>query len=74
MILCFGLLVSAITDAMQQAMFVSWIFMVIFILMSGLFTPVKRMPDLAYWISKANPLAYFIQINSMMVRKGSGFS
>jgi hypothetical protein len=39
MILCFGLLVSAITDAMQQAMFVSWIFMVILILMNGLFMP-----------------------------------
>jgi ABC-2 type transport system permease protein len=73
-VLGFGLLVSTITDTMQQAMFISWFFMVIFILMSGLFTPVESMPDWAQWINKANPLAYFIKINRMIMLKGSGFS
>lgn len=73
-VLGFGLLVSTITDTMQQAMFISWFFMVIFILMSGLFTPVESMPDWAQWVNKANPLAYFIKINRMIMLKGSGFS
>jgi ABC-2 type transport system permease protein len=73
-VLGFGLLVSTMTDTMQQAMFISWFFMVIFILMSGLFTPVESMPDWAQWINTLNPIAYFIQINRMIMLKGSGFS
>ncbi|MDP3462265.1 MAG: ABC transporter permease, partial [Bacteroidales bacterium] len=69
-----GLLVSTMTDTMQQAMFISWFFMVVFILMSGLFTPVESMPDWAQWINTLNPIAYFIQINRMIMLKGSGFS
>ncbi len=73
-VLGFGLLVSTMTDTMQQAMFISWFFMVVFILMSGLFTPVESMPDWAQWINTLNPIAYFIQINRMIMLKGSGFS
>jgi len=73
-VLGFGLFVSTLTDTMQQAMFISWFFMVIFILMSGLFTPVESMPDWAQTVNKLNPIAYFIQINRMIMLKGSVFS
>ncbi|PKP52237.1 MAG: ABC transporter permease [Bacteroidetes bacterium HGW-Bacteroidetes-1] len=73
-VLGFGLLVSTITETMQQAMFVSWFFLVIFILMSGLFTPAESMPDWAQWLNRINPIAYFIQINRMIMLKGSSFS
>ena len=73
-VLGFGLFVSTITDTMQQAMFISWFFMVIFILMSGLFTPVESMPDWAQSVNKLNPISYFIQINRMIMLKGSVFS
>src|SRR5690606_11862320 len=36
-----GLWISAITETQQQAMFISWFILVIFILMSGLFTPIE---------------------------------
>ncbi len=39
-ILSLGLLISTLTNTMQQAMFISWFFLVIFILLSGLFTPI----------------------------------
>ncbi len=73
-VLGMGLFVSTFTDTMQQAMFLSWFFMVIFILMSGLFTPVESMPDWAQMLNKINPISYFIQINRMIMLKGSVFS
>lgn len=73
-ILGLGLLVSTITNTQQQAMFVSFFFMIIFILMSGLFTAVENMPMWAQWVNKFNPVAYFIRIVRMILLKGSGFS
>ena len=72
-ILSFGLFISTLTNTMQQSMFISWFFLVIFILMSGLFTPIESMPDWAQVIVSFNPVAYFIKINRMIMLKGSGF-
>ncbi len=41
----FGLIVSNYSDTMQQAMLVMWFFVVCLMLLSGLFTPVRSMPD-----------------------------
>jgi len=73
-ILGLGLLISTITNTQQQAMFLSWFFMVIFILMSGLFTPVESMPEWAKAINIINPISYFIKVMRMVLLKGSGFS
>jgi ABC-2 type transport system permease protein len=72
-ILGFGLLVSTVTNTQQQAMLVSFFFMVIFILMSGLFTSIESMPQWAQMLDKLNPIAYFIKIMRMIMLKGSGF-
>jgi len=72
-VLSLGLFVSTMTNTMQQAMFISWFFLVIFILMSGLFTPVESMPNWAQILNYINPVAYFIKINRMIMLKGSGF-
>lgn len=74
LVLGLGLLISTLTNTMQQAMFISWFFMVIFILMSGLFTPIESMPNWAQQLNIINPLAYFIRINRMIMLKGSVFS
>ncbi len=73
-ILSFGLLISNITNTQQQAMLVSFFFMVIFILMSGLFTSVESMPEWAQQLNRLNPLMYLIRIMRMVLLKGSGFS
>lgn len=70
----FGLLISTFTDTQQQAMFISWFFMVIFILMGGLFTPIENMPDWAQKITWFNPAAYFIDVLRLVLLKGSGFN
>jgi len=64
-----GLLISNVSDTMQQAMFVMWFFVVCFMLMSGLFTPISSMPDWAQRLTIINPLRYFITaIRSVFIR------
>ncbi len=72
-VLGIGLFISTISNTQQQAMFVSFFFMMTFILMSGLFTSVESMPLWAQWINKINPIAYFIKIIRMILLKGSDF-
>jgi ABC-2 type transport system permease protein len=73
-ILGMGLLISNFTDTQQQAMFIAWFFVVIFILMSGLFTPIESMPKWAQILTEFNPIKYFVEIMRMVMLKGSGFS
>lgn len=72
-ILGMGLLISNYTDTQQQAMFIAWFFVVIFILMSGLFTPIESMPKWAQVITDFNPIKYFVEIIRMVMLKGAGF-
>jgi ABC-2 type transport system permease protein len=67
-----GLVVSNHSSTMQQAMFVMFFFVMIFLLMSGLFTPVRSMPGWAQAIAALNPLKYFIEVMRMIYLKGSG--
>jgi len=71
-VLGFGLLISTISENQQQAMFVSFFFMMIFILMSGLFTSIESMPRWAQWIAAFNPMSYIIEVLRLVVLKGSG--
>lgn len=72
-VLGMGLLLSTQTNTQQQAMFIAWFFMLVFIMMSGLFTPVESMPAWAQKLNYLNPVAYFIKIIRMIMLKGSGF-
>jgi ABC-2 type transport system permease protein len=74
LILGIGLFISNHTDTQQQAMFISWFFMVIFILMSGLFTPIESMPQWAQNVTLFNPIRYFVEIIRMVMLKGAKFS
>lgn len=69
-----GLVISNNSATMQQALFVMFFFLMIFILMSGLFTPVSSMPQWAQYITKLNPLRYFIEVMRMVYLKGSSFT
>ncbi|WPR71029.1 ABC transporter permease [Flavobacterium sp. NG2] len=73
-VLGIGLFISNFTETQQQAMFIAWFFMVIFILMSGLFTPIESMPNWAQKITLFNPIRYFVEIIRMVLLKGAGFS
>ncbi|HLX12952.1 MAG TPA: ABC transporter permease [Bacteroidota bacterium] len=73
-ILGYGLLISTFAETQQQAMFVGFFFMMIFNLMSGLYTPIDSMPGWAKLITYLNPVSYFVQVMRMVVLKGSGFA
>jgi ABC-2 type transport system permease protein len=72
-VLGFGLLVSTITETQQQAMFIAWFIMVVFVLMSSLFTPIESMPGWAQTVTLFNPVAYFIEIMRRVLLKGATF-
>ena len=67
----FGLIISNYSDTMQQAIFVMWFFVVMILLLSGLFTPTRSMPALAYLTTYINPMHYFIDaIRTVFIRGG----
>lgn len=67
-----GMFLSAISSNQQQVMFLAFFFMLTFILMSGLFTPVESMPVWAQKVNVINPYAYFMRVIRMIILKGSG--
>ena len=68
----FGLIVSNYSDTMQQAMFVMWFFVVNIMLLSGLFTPTRSMPQWAYLTTYVTPMHYFIDaVRTVFIRGGS---
>lgn len=70
-VLGFGLLVSTYCETQQQAMFIMFFFMMIFILMGGLFTSIDSMPSWAQVVARLNPVTYLISVMRMVILKGS---
>ncbi|MBI1343770.1 MAG: ABC transporter permease subunit [Terrimonas sp.] len=73
-VLGLGLLVSTYASNQQQAMLLSFFLMMIFILLGGLYTSIDSMPEWAQWITRFNPVSYFIEVMRMVVLKGSTLS
>lgn len=72
-ILGMGLLASVYSDTQQQSMFMVFFFMMIFILMSGLFTPTESMTDWAKYIAYLNPVTYGVDGVRLIMLKDSSF-
>jgi ABC-2 type transport system permease protein len=71
-VLGMGLGISTVTRTQQQSMFVAFFFVLIFLLMSGLFTPVDSMPDWAQRVAEANPVKHFVSIMRAVLMRGAG--
>ncbi|MFH1319234.1 MAG: ABC transporter permease [Bacteroidota bacterium] len=69
-----GLFISTVTNTQQQVMFLAFFFMIVFILMSGIFTSVESMPKWAQSVNYINPFSYFMKVIRMVLLKGSGFA
>ena len=69
-----GLWTSTIVETQQQAMFVTFAINMIYLLMSGLFTPILSMPWWAQWIAQLSPVKHFIVLMRAVLVKGAGFS
>lgn len=66
-----GLLISNYSDNAQQAIFITWFFMMVFMLISGIFTPISSMPSWAQAITYLNPLRYYADAMRFIYLKGS---
>lgn len=67
-----GLIISNYSDTMQQAVFVMWFFVVIMLLLSGLFTPTRSMPSWSYLTTYINPVSYFVEaVRTIFIRGGN---
>ena len=69
-----GIIISNYSETLQQSMFLVMFFILIIILLSGMFTPISAMPKWAQIIAYANPLTYFIEIMRLVYLKGSSLS
>jgi ABC-2 type transport system permease protein len=69
-----GLWVSTIAQTQQQAMFFSFALNMIYLLMSGLFTPLQSMPGWAQWLAELSPMKHFIVIMRAVLVKGAGLA
>ena len=67
----FGLVISNYAISVQQAMFMAFFFVLTFIFMSGLYTPIENMPDWAQFLSYLSPLRYIMYSMRMIFLKGS---
>jgi len=67
-----GLWISTLVGTQQQAMFITFFIVMIYLLMSGLFTPIHSMPEWAQWMTQLNPLKHFIEIMRAVMLKGAG--
>ena len=72
-VLGIGLLISTFTDSQQQATLFAFFFMMVFVLLSGLYTPVDSMPNWAKMITQMNPPMYFVRVIRAVFIKGSTF-
>jgi ABC-2 type transport system permease protein len=68
------LLISTGAETQQQAMFVTFFVVMIYLLMSGLFTPVASMPRWAQWLAQANPMLHYVEIMRAILLKGASLS
>lgn len=70
-VLGIGLFISTLTESQQQATLMSFFFMMVFVLLGGLYTPIESMPRWAQHIAAFNPPSYFIEVVRAVYLKGS---
>jgi ABC-type multidrug transport system permease subunit len=72
--LAIGLWISTIVETQQQAMFVTFFILNVYLLMSGLFTPIDSMAPWVQTVSMVNPVRHFVTIARAILVKGAGIS
>lgn len=70
----FSLTIANFSYTMQQTMFVMFFFVMIFMLMSGLLTPIDSMPQWAQKFTLILPPRYFVEILRSVYLKGTAIS
>jgi ABC-2 type transport system permease protein len=69
--LSIGLWISSLVETQQQAMFVTFFIVNIYLLMSGLFTPIDSMAPWVQVASELNPVRHFVAIARALLVRGA---
>lgn len=69
-----GLFLSSIAANMQQAMILTFVLLMPFMLLSGLMAPTENMPTVLRYLTLANPLQYAISITRQVYLEGAGLA
>ena len=68
-----GQIIASFSDNQQQATLFSFFFMMMFVLLSGLYTSIDSMPNWAKTLAMANPVSHFVDVMRSVMLKGSNF-
>jgi len=69
-----GLVISLIATNLQQALLFSFLLVMPFVLLSGLFTPLSSMPTVLQILDAVNPLRYAIDVAQRVYLEGVGLT
>lgn len=69
-----GLFLSSLAKNMQQAMILTFVVLMPFMLLSGLMAPTDNMPEALRYFTLINPLKYAITITRRVYLEGAGFA
>lgn len=69
-----GLALSAFAASMQQAMLYTFLLIMPMIMLSGLTTPIRNMPEVMQFITLINPVRYAIELVQRVYLEGAGLT
>jgi ABC-2 type transport system permease protein len=69
-----GLWISTVVQTQQQAMFLTFFVMMLYVFMSGFMTPIASMPGWARVLTELNPVKHFLIIMRGILLKGAGLA
>jgi ABC-2 type transport system permease protein len=69
-----GLLISAVSSTQQQAFLGGFLFAIPAIILSGVMTPIRAMPDWLRPVTLLNPVRWFVEVMRGVMLRGAGFS
>ena len=68
-----GFFISSVSENQLQSMFIVLFLFIVFVLLSGVFTPTEGMPEWAHKINYLNPMSFYIEVIKKIILKGSEF-
>jgi ABC-2 type transport system permease protein len=69
-----GLFISTVSATQQQAMMSTFFVVMPIFMLSGFVFPIDSMPESVQWLTRLNPLRYFLVIIRGIFLKGVGFN
>jgi ABC-2 type transport system permease protein len=69
-----GLLVSTVSVSQQQSFLGGFLFVMPAMLLSGVMTPIRAMPDWLQAITRVNPVRYYAEVMRTTLLRGGGFA